>query len=103
MPRAGGQLPRQMLAPASASALAMANPNPPSSETPATSARLPIRSIASMRRSLRGWSRGNVAPSSFLAQHLERGSADDVPAIGQANQDRERHDAQRQSAQGEQW
>src|SRR6266849_5689646 len=38
---AGGQVPTQMEAPASAIALAMANPNPPSSATPATSARLP--------------------------------------------------------------
>src|SRR5439155_14232286 len=48
IPSAGGQLPRQMLAPASASALAIAKPNPPSSDTPATKARLPFRSIASM-------------------------------------------------------
>src|SRR5438128_6460526 len=48
MPSAGGQLPRQTLAPASASALAIAKPNPPSSDTPATKARLPFRSIASI-------------------------------------------------------
>src|SRR3989440_1959378 len=48
IPSAGGQLPRQMLAPASASALAIARRNPPSSDTPATKARLPFRSIASM-------------------------------------------------------
>src|SRR3989442_4328991 len=48
MPSAGGRLPGQMLAPASASALAIAKPNPPSSDTPATKARLPFRSIASM-------------------------------------------------------
>src|SRR5713226_3151485 len=46
---AGGQVPTQMEAPASAIALAMANPNPPSSATPATSARLPERSMGSMR------------------------------------------------------
>ena len=50
MPSAGGQLPTQIAAPASASALAMAKPKPPSSDTPATSARLPVRSIASMRQ-----------------------------------------------------
>ena len=38
----------QTLAPASASALAIANPNPPSSATPATSARRPSRSMLSM-------------------------------------------------------
>src|SRR2546425_131370 len=46
---AGGQVPTQMEAPASAIALAMAKPNPPSSATPATSARLPERSMGSMR------------------------------------------------------
>src|SRR5688500_18812524 len=46
---AGGQVPTQILAPASASDFAIANPNPPSSATPATSARLPVRSILSMR------------------------------------------------------
>ena len=46
---AGGQVPTQIDAPASAIALAMANPNPPSSATPATSARLPWRSMGSMR------------------------------------------------------
>src|SRR5258708_35025973 len=46
---AGGQVPTQTLAPASASALAMANPYPASSATPATSARFPVKSIASMR------------------------------------------------------
>src|SRR6266513_3601140 len=49
MPSAGGQVPRQIEAPASARALAMANPNPPSSATPATSARFPTRSMLSMR------------------------------------------------------
>src|SRR3989441_2022044 len=48
MPSAGGPLPGQILPPASASALAIAKPNPPSSDTPATKARLPFRSIASM-------------------------------------------------------
>src|SRR6059036_2285253 len=46
---AGGQVPVQTVAPASASALAMANPKPPSSATPATNARFPLRSILSMR------------------------------------------------------
>ena len=36
MPSAGGQVPTQTVAPASASALAIAKPNPPSSATPAT-------------------------------------------------------------------
>src|SRR6266705_6663287 len=48
MPRAGGQVPTQMEAPASASALAIAKPKPPSSATPATNARFPVRSIFSM-------------------------------------------------------
>ena len=48
MPIAGGQVPTQMLAPASASAFAIANPNPPSSATPATKARFPERSMGSM-------------------------------------------------------
>src|SRR5437870_13246726 len=43
--RAGGQVPAHTVAPASASALAMAKPYPPSSATPATNARLPRRSM----------------------------------------------------------
>src|SRR5688572_4435973 len=49
IPSAGGQVPRQIEAPASASALAIAKPKPPSSATPATNARFPLRSMASMR------------------------------------------------------
>src|SRR5438093_9306946 len=45
---AGGQVPVQTVAPASASALAMAKPYPPSSATPATRARLPRRSMLSI-------------------------------------------------------
>src|SRR5256885_12937045 len=41
-----------MVAPASASDLAMAKPKPPSSATPATSARFPLRSMASMARTI---------------------------------------------------
>src|SRR5580765_3999655 len=48
IPIAGGQVPRQIVAPASAMALAIAKPNPPSSATPATKARFPVRSIFSM-------------------------------------------------------
>src|SRR5690606_41582570 len=51
MPIAGGQVPTQMEAPASAKALAMANPKPPSSATPAMKARFPRRSIGSKRNS----------------------------------------------------
>src|SRR5207253_5019837 len=47
--RAGGHVPVHTVAPASASALAMAKPYPPSSATPATRARLPRRSILSIR------------------------------------------------------
>src|SRR5437764_8716289 len=46
---AGGQVPTQTDAPASANAFEIANPNPASSATPATSARFPVRSIPSMR------------------------------------------------------
>src|SRR5438067_10950701 len=49
---AGGQVPTQTEAPASASAFEIANPNPASSATPATSARFPVRSIASMPRGI---------------------------------------------------
>ena len=45
---AGGQVATQTVAPASASDLAMAKPKPPSSATPATRARRPVRSIDSM-------------------------------------------------------
>lgn len=48
MLRAGGHVPTETEAPASARALAMAKPNPPSSATPATSALFPVRSILSM-------------------------------------------------------
>src|SRR5437868_7303836 len=48
MLRAGGQVPTQTVAPASASAFAIANPYPPSSATPATSALLPVKSIWSI-------------------------------------------------------
>src|SRR5882672_7558853 len=97
MPRAGGQLPRQMLAPASARALAMANPKPPSSETPATSARFPVRSIASM-----GWSSEResreCSASSFFAQHVERSSAHYIATVRQPYYDGEGDDAQGQAS-----
>src|ERR1700675_788698 len=48
MPRAGGQVPTQIVAPAWASAFEMAKPNPPSSATPAMKARFPARSMLSM-------------------------------------------------------
>src|SRR5690349_8018284 len=48
MPSAGGHVPTQTVAPASFRAFAMAKPKPPSSATPATNARLPVRSIESM-------------------------------------------------------
>src|SRR5918994_1752626 len=59
MPSAGGQLPRQIVAPASASDLAIAKPKPASSETPATRARLPVRSIGSMEGKYSGGGGGN--------------------------------------------
>src|SRR5438309_1568997 len=49
--RAGGQVPAHTVAPASASALAMAKPYPASSATPATRARLPRRSMLSIHPS----------------------------------------------------
>src|SRR3954453_6953844 len=52
MLRAGGHVPTHTLAPASASALAIAKPKPASSATPATNARRPSRSIGSMAGSL---------------------------------------------------
>src|SRR5947208_1819977 len=58
---AGGQVPTTMLAPASARDFAIANPNPPSSATPATRARLPLRSMLSIRvisQIARGFTRG---------------------------------------------
>ena len=42
MPSAGGHVPTHTVAPACASALAIAKPNPASSATPATNARLPV-------------------------------------------------------------
>src|SRR5206468_9499337 len=48
---AGGHVPVQTVAPASVSALAMAKPYPPSSAMPATRARLPRRSMLSMKSS----------------------------------------------------
>src|SRR5258705_3696114 len=48
MPSAGGQVPTHTVALASASALEIGKPNPPSSETPATNARLPVKSILSI-------------------------------------------------------
>ena len=53
MTNAGGQVATATSAPASANALAIAKPKPASSATPATRARLPRRSIASMARSSR--------------------------------------------------
>src|ERR1043166_1731459 len=48
MLRAGGQVPTHTVPPASARALAIAKPYPPSSATPATRARLPRRSMPSI-------------------------------------------------------
>ncbi len=49
IPIAGGQVPTVIEAPASARALAIAKPKPPSSATPAMKARLPVRSMPSMQ------------------------------------------------------
>ena len=64
---AGGHVPTQTEAPASNSALAMANPNPASSATPATSARFPVRSMASMRARI---ARGGVDCKPRRGYHL---------------------------------
>src|SRR5688500_17108272 len=63
IPSAGGQVPTHTLAPASARALAMANPKPPSSATPATNARLPRRSMFNMAADVTQDPPGVLAPS----------------------------------------
>src|SRR5580704_5599341 len=76
MPSAGGQVATDTVAPASANAFAIANPNPPSSATPATSARLPVRSIFNMRGSSRethgGASDATSAVSDYIATVRDR-------------------------------
>src|SRR3954468_1105370 len=82
---AGGQVPTHTEAPASASALAMANPNPASSATPATSARFPVRSMASMRgyyRNLR--SIGLASLHGTQSQRLGRRAHDGRGRAGRA-------------------
>src|SRR5689334_3381889 len=86
MPKAGGQVPTTMVAPASASDLAMANPKPPSSATPAISARFPLRSMASMARTI-GRAR---APVKMPTREAGGGSAlleDDDAAGGEGAQE----------------
>src|SRR5262249_46320425 len=61
MPSAGGQVARQTVAPASASAFAMANPNPASSATPATRARFPCKSIGSIAAKYTVFAQGSKA------------------------------------------
>src|SRR5947208_9854522 len=51
---AGGHVATDTVAPASASAFAIAKPYPASSATPATSARLPRRSMLSMAQTYKG-------------------------------------------------
>ena len=99
MPRAGGQEPRQTVAPASASALAIAKPNPPSSETPATKARLPRRSIGSIRGVLPvedsvRYSRpvGEVRSALLGAERVQRRAPEEVRRAPDADARRERHD-----------
>src|SRR5438093_10897092 len=48
MPSVGGHVPTRTVAPASASGWAIGKPNPPSSDTPATKARLPCKSMVSI-------------------------------------------------------
>src|SRR5258708_26134122 len=67
---AGGQVPTQTLAPASKSALAMAKPYPASSATPATSARFPVKSIASMHAVSQG--AGAIASGAGSSSRCER-------------------------------
>ena len=77
MPSAGGQVPRQTEAPASASALAIANPKPPSSATPATKARFPVRSMVSMVGATMGrTARRSQERGSTRATGLRRRSAE---------------------------
>src|SRR5690349_13024650 len=92
MPSAGGQLPRQMVAPACASAFAMANPKPPSSDTPATSARLPVRSMLSMAPSLHPFESriGPELPADFragLAVHAHHVGGEIEPPLKEARAD----------------
>src|SRR2546425_12110072 len=82
MPRAGGQVPTQIEAPASASALAIAKPKPPSSATPATNARFPVRSIFSIGRSP---AHGRASPRESGA---ERGEHQQVAACQAAGGER---------------
>ena len=57
-----------MDAPASARAFAIANPKPPSSATPATNARFPVRSIDNM-----GGTLSPVSPNRYTPRHDEEG------------------------------
>src|SRR6266853_6401296 len=57
IPRAGGQVPTQIVAPAWARALEMAKPKPLSSATPAMKARFPARSMFSMGPKLPAYGR----------------------------------------------
>src|SRR5690349_21371182 len=77
MPSAGGQVPRQTDAPASASAWAIAHPKPPSSATPATSARLPERSIFSVIRPETERARGAASSGARRSCMLRRVSERD--------------------------
>src|SRR5690348_5720345 len=82
MLRAGGHVPAHTVAPASASALAMAKPYPPSSATPATNARFPLRSMLSIcspitRKSERGTR--NRSPAFRSAYRVSRSALDEEP------------------------
>src|SRR5262245_38863998 len=86
IPSAGGHVPRQTVAPASASALAIANPKPPSSATPATNARLPRRSMLSMGAVYHDSKRGEGAAG---RSHRPRVGPEDPEVLGDGGQARQ--------------
>src|SRR5690606_36565764 len=96
MPSAGGHVPRQTDAPASASAFAMAKPKPPSSATPATNARLPERSMPSMAHVCRAPPRASTRTAGpaalFVAQAVDRPQG---RGLGRREKGRQRADEHR--------
>src|SRR5262245_27035607 len=92
MVSAGGQVPTQMLAPASASALAIAKPKPPSSATPAMNARFPVRSMVSM-----------PAKKLLFAENRQRRALEDFGAVPQAHAEGEADQHQGERGQLESW
>src|SRR5689334_14256388 len=99
MPYVGGQVPMHTLAPAIARCLAIAKPKPWSSETPATNARFPVRSICNMAASLPEVARESrlgvpVAGGPGAGRRARRG-ANDQPARQRDQREARRHPLQR--------